>query len=395
VSYRPIGIAAAIAQLGLMTAYAALETVFGQGFWSGLIGLLTILVFPAVGLAILGRHPRHLVGLLFCVSQIGWAVNNLAGSYVRAGALPFTEVAASLYSWPGTLSGALFIVLLFVFPDGHFLSPRWQRLAVGVLGGTLIVALATAVAPGPIDPSIGVAVDNPIGLSDPVGPVAAAISGAGFTLQVPFFVVGAIVMVRRYRRSGTVEREQLKWFATSVVLMALLIVVALVLLSIYPVPESTPLWAQIGEQLSILSVSLVPIAAAIGILRYRLYDIDILIRRTLIYGSVLAALALAYFGGVVLVQSALRPFTSGSEIAVAASTLLTVALFQPVRTRVQRIIDRRFYRSRYDAARTLDEFSVRLRDHVALDAVRADLLAAARETVQPAHVSVWLRESAR
>lgn len=375
-----------------MTAYVSLETVFGQGFWSGLIGLVSIMVFPAVGLAILGRHPRHLVGLLFCLSQAGWAVNNLAGAWVRAGVLPFTDLAASVYSWPGLLSGAVFIILLLVFPNGRFLSPRWRRVGQVVLGSTAILAIATAFASGPLDASIGVAVDNPLGLAGDAGAVAAAIGGAAFGVQVPFFVLGAIAMVRRYRRSGTVEREQLKWFASSVILMALLVVMAFVLLSIYPVPESTPLWAQICEQVSILSVSLVPIAAAIGILRYRLYDIDILIRRTLIYGSVLAALGLAYIGGVVLVQAALRPFMSGSEIAVAVSTLLTVALFQPVRSRVQRLVDRRFYRSRFDAERTLDAFAARLRDEVDLATLERELLAVVSETVRPARASVWLRE---
>jgi hypothetical protein len=139
----------------------------------------------------------------------------------------------------------------------------------------------------------------------------------------------------------------------------------------------------------------IPATMGVAILRYRLYDIEVIIRRTLIYGSVLAVLAAAYLGGVVIVQSILRTFTSGSEIAVAVSTLLTIALFQPIRSRVQRAIDRRFYRWRYDSSRTVDAFAEQLRDEVDLDAVRTHLLATVRQTMAPAHASVWLRERGR
>jgi hypothetical protein len=136
---------------------------------------------------------------------------------------------------------------------------------------------------------------------------------------------------------------------------------------------------------------LFPFIVGVAILRYRLYDIDVLINRTLVYGATTALIAAVFFGGIVVLQAILRPLTGGSEIAVAISTLAAVAVFGPLRARIQRVVDRRFYRSRYDAARTLDAFSVRLRDQVALDTVRAELLAAVRETVQPAHASVWLR----
>jgi hypothetical protein len=144
-----------------------------------------------------------------------------------------------------------------------------------------------------------------------------------------------------------------------------------------------------------IAMGLPPLAVGNAILRYRLYDIDRLINGTVVYGVTTGAIAVAFFVGIVVLQAALRPLTGGSEVAVAASTLLCFALFVPVRRRVQSAVDRRFYRSRYDAERTLDEFGVRVRDEVALDAVRADLLDAVRETVQPAHASVWLRDSGR
>jgi hypothetical protein len=144
-----------------------------------------------------------------------------------------------------------------------------------------------------------------------------------------------------------------------------------------------------------LSVSMIPIAIGIAVLRYRLYDIDVLINRTLVYGLTTGGIAAAFFGGIVLLQAVLRPFTTGSEIAVAASTLLTVALFQPLRSRVQQAVDRRFSRARYDAGRTIDAFAEELRDEVDLDAVRVHLLGAVSQTMSPAHASLWLRERER
>ena len=391
-SFRRVGLIAALAQLVLMTAYVVFEAIYGQGLWYGLVGFVGILVFPAVGLAILNRHPRHLVGLLFCVSQVGWAVNNLAGSYVRTGAFPFTWLAVWLYIWPGILSSAVLVVLLLVFPDGRFLSPRWRRVGQAVLVVAAVTGLAAAVAPGPVDPSIGIAAANPLGVSGIVGDIAGAVSNLGYPLFVPMFVLAAVALVRRYRRSGIVEREQLKWFASSVVLAALLSVGALVLLSVYPSADTAPVWAQLVNELAILSVSLVPIAAAIAILRYRLYDIDVLIRRTLIYAAVSAVLAAAYIGAIALSQAVLAPFTGGSGVAVAISTLAVVALFQPVRTRIRTAVDRRFYRSRFDAGRTLEAFSARLSEEVDLDALRAALLVVVGDTMQPTHASLWLRE---
>jgi hypothetical protein len=135
----------------------------------------------------------------------------------------------------------------------------------------------------------------------------------------------------------------------------------------------------------------VPVAIGIAILRYRLYDIDVLIRRTLVYGATTGAIALAFFGGIVVLQAVLRPVTSGSELAVAISTLASFALFQPVRGRIQRAVDRRFYRAKYDAEHTVDAFAARLRDDVDLDSVRVELLDAVTDTLQPAHASVWIR----
>src|SRR6266576_890154 len=205
----------------------------------------------------------------------------------------------------------------------------------------------------------------------------------------PQLAAGTLVafaqLVSRYRRAGPAEREQIKWLTLPVValILALLSTIQTIVLGV--LPDEGGVNGVVISALYALVFFLLPISMGIAILRYRLYDIDVLINRALVYGATTAGIAIAFFAGIVIIQAILRPITSGSELAVAASTLLCFALFQPLRRRVQGAVDRRFYRSRYDASRTLDEFSVRLRDQVALDAVRGDLLDAVRDTVQPTH----------
>jgi hypothetical protein len=204
---------------------------------------------------------------------------------------------------------------------------------------------------------------------------------AVLALLIPLLltVVGAPIV--RWRRSIGVERQQLELFvyAASFVLLGYVLII-----SGLPGP-----WSALID----LGHMGLPVAIAVAVFRYRLYDIDVLINRTLVYGATTALIGGAFFGGIVVLQALLRPFTAGSEIAVAGSTLASVALFQPLRARIQGFVDRRFYRARYDATRTLDTFSLRLRDEVELDAVRSGLLDAVAETLQPAHASLWLRRN--
>ena len=183
------------------------------------------------------------------------------------------------------------------------------------------------------------------------------------------------------------ERQQLKWVGAAALLLGLDLIAVMLLATFGAIPES----GGVTFVLLALGIALLPVAVGIAILRYRLYDIDVLIRRTLVYAAVSAVLLAAYVGGVALFESLLAPFTAGNGIAVAISTLAVVALFQPVRRRIQSAVDQRFFRAKYDAERTLDAFAARLRDEVDLEAVRADLLDAVYETIQPAHASVWLR----
>jgi hypothetical protein len=208
--------------------------------------------------------------------------------------------------------------------------------------------------------------------------------GSGlFGFATPLALTAAFI---RLRHASPVERRQIEWFVYFIALGVIAFVASLVV-SLFDSNAGGFFWG-----VAAFCLGMTAVAAGIAILRYRLYDIDVLIRRTVIYGATSVALAVTFLGVVLLVEAVLSPFTRGNELAVAASTLVSLALFQPLRSRVQNAVDRRFYRSRYDAARTLDEFSVRLRDQVALDAVRADLLDAVRETVQPAHAGVWLRK---
>ena len=203
---------------------------------------------------------------------------------------------------------------------------------------------------------------------------------------LPFLACVASVFVR-FRRATGRERQQLKWFAYGAAWTPAVGVIAAVLAVLVP----GLLDRGLGAELWPLSVAGIPLATGVAVLRHRLYDIDVLINRTLVYGALSAVLVSTYFTSVLAFENLLRPVTAGSEVAVALSTLAVVGFFAPLRQRIQKAVDRRFYRGRYDAARTLDEFSARLRDQVALDAVRADLLDVVSETVQPAFASIWLR----
>ncbi|MGH2377852.1 MAG: hypothetical protein ACRDGT_05195 [Candidatus Limnocylindria bacterium] len=357
-----------------------------DAFSEPLFGAPFLVASAVVGAVILSRHRWHAVGLVFAAMALIESLNGVMGQYaalaLRTGAsLPGWTLAAWFASWIWFATIALIAVVLpLIFPTGTLLSASWRGVLVLAAASFAALALGSALAPGPLEavPEL----ENPFALAHPAVEIVGA---AGFIALAVAIVLGVASMVVRFRRAAGVERQQMKWllyaiggFATSFVIASYF----------YQQAGTGPLAIEI---LLILAWTCVPIAAGIAILRYRLYDIDVLINRTLVYAALTATLGAAYVGSVLLLQTALRPFTGGSDIAVAVSTLAVVALFQPLRRRIQDWVDRRFYRSRYDAQRTLDAFTSRLRDEIDLAELERELVGVVAETVRPRHASLWLR----
>ena len=351
-----------------------------RGYWD-----LVAPFFATSGRLIARRQPRNAIGWMLLVAGLSSGFGGFVQEYatraviVAPGSLPGAVALAWIGSWSWTFSsGPLLTLVPQLFPTGRPLSPRWRPL---VWAGAAFMPLGFflfGLRPGPAENATFV--ENPVALSGALADLRAALEGPLFVVIAFTVAASGASLGVRFRRARGVEREQLKWVASSAVICAIAFV-AMVALNT----------SKLGQVLVIFGLMTIPVAIGIAILRYRLYDIDVLINRALVYGATTAGIAVAFFGGIVLLQALLRPITSGSEVAVAASTLASLALFQPLRRRVQDTVDRRFYRSRYDATRTLDAFSVRLRDEVDLDAVRVELVSAVRDAVQPAHASVWLR----
>jgi MFS family permease len=288
----------------------------------------------------------------------------------------------SQFAWNLWLPALIAIALPLLFPDGHPPSRRWRWVAWLGAAGVLVGMIGQGLAPGMMETRPPVA--NPFGIDGPFA-VLAEIGSIATTIAV----VGAgAALIVRLRRSRGVERQQLKWFAY----VASLIVAGLSLATLTRLDEDST-WAHIigpvGWFTALVAAGVgVPVATAFAILRHRLYEIDVVIKRTLVYGALTATLGAAYLASVLLLQFVFSP---SSDFAIAASTLAVAALFRPARDRIQALVDRRFYRSSYDAARTVESFGARLRDEVSLEALDAELRAVVRETFQPSHVSLWVR----
>jgi hypothetical protein len=361
--------------------------------------------YAAIGAVIATRRPEHHVGWLLCVIGFVAQVQGLALAAVQYTAAPSGPALPGwlLDPWLMPPLRNLWVVsfsalglLLFIFPNGRLFSRSIAR-ALALAAFTIVVGLVTSGSATPSTATRFPLFDALFSADVADGLYALGQSMSGISLMA-LLVLGAISMLVRLRRARGVERQQMKWFAYAAVVLALVFVGTAIaffspLRALDPGARIPP--AMFGGVPIVLALIALPIGAAVAILRYRLYDIDVLINRTLVYAIVSAVLLAAYIGGVALFQTLLAPITSGNGVAVAISTLAVVALFQPLRRGIQSAVDRRFFRSKYDAVRTLDAFSVRLRDEVDLDAVRADLLEAVRETVQPAHAGVWLRQAGR
>ncbi|HEY3218150.1 MAG TPA: hypothetical protein VGK15_03580 [Candidatus Limnocylindria bacterium] len=363
--------------------------------------LLLAVTFAVVGAFVASREPRNAVGWIFAVTGVSAAAQYAAEqvAYLASAQPPsplLAPAAIVVFILGPTNSLATGIGLLYLFPTGHFLDRRDRIFAIAGIASSVVAVVASVMILERL-PVPWAGIPNPLARQSGTE-VALAIPGVTLLAIIGSTAMGVRALIRRFRHSTGVERQQLKWFVFVGTIVGVTLALTYVVLGFTFYTASgeaafaePPLLVRLTVLLNIASFVLIPPALGVAILRYRLYDIDVIINRALVYGATTVGLAAAFLSGIILLQALLRPITGGSEIAVAASTLVSVAIAQPLRTRIQAAVDRRFYRARYDAARTLDAFSARLRDEVALDAVRADLLDAVRDTVQPAHASVWLR----
>jgi hypothetical protein len=350
-----------------------------------LVVVVLALPFLAVGPLVAGRRPDNPIGWLFCGVALLWAVNAAATSYAGYsiygdGSLPKPEIAAWVAAWIQAVPlfvGPLYLLLLF--PTGSLLSPRWRWAAWGIALLSVGSMISIALRPGRVDG--GVAIDNPAAIHGAVGRFLGSLDPLFTALAGILFAASVTALVLRFRRSRGLERQQLKWVVYTSAIGVSGILLAFVFQPI----------AQYVFAIGMVGIGSMPIAAGLAILRYRLYEIDRVINRTLVYSLLTAFLGLGYLGAVLLLQAIMSSFTTGSALAVALSTLAVAALFRPARARVQDWVDRRFYRRRYDAARTLEGFSARLREEVDLDALGSELRTVVHEAMQPTHVSLWLR----
>jgi len=342
--------------------------------------------YSTVGAVAASHRPRNPVSWVLCSIGLSWGVAHLTSEYATyallavAGSLPAGEVAAWIYSWVWVPGLGFIVFLPLLFPSGRLHSPRWRPFA---WLSVLLVAAGTTMAAISPGPGLGLSVQNPFGME--------SLPDLNEELQALMFVlifVASASLVGRLHHARGVERQQIKWVAYAGALGGG------ASLPTYTVLEAVDLpWLHmVGYVASLVGILGVPTAVGIAILRYRLYGIDILINRTLVYGSLTAMLVVVYFGGIVVMQRFFVLLTGEkSTLAVVASTLLIAALFTPLRRRTQSFIDRRFYRSKYDAAKTLEAFSIKLKDETDLDMLSDNLTSVVRETMQPAHVSLWLR----
>ena len=335
--------------------------------------------FTTLGAVVVSRQPRNPVGWLMVL--IGSFFMYIAVSnelYLQvvlnrgdtSGPIAYV-ISGGNWAWLLCLVPA-FTLLPLLFPTGRPLTPRWWAVAWLTVAGVLLSIVGSAFKVGPLDGAL--AVDNPLGIDSPA---IGILGGIGGFLLVPPLLLSIPSLILRFRRSSGVERQQIKWVAIAAMLLPVAV-------------SGLGLGGDAGWPFLLVAMLIVAIAITVAMLRYRLYDIDVVINRALVYGSLTAMLAAVYLGSVLLLQLVLETITGGSGLAVAASTLGTAALFGPLRRRTQALVDHRFFRRKYDAAQTLTRFGARVRQEVDLDALTDELRAVIGETMQPAHLSLWV-----
>jgi uncharacterized membrane protein YfcA len=347
------------------------------------------LTAATVGAVLASRRPHHPVGWLLLAIGLSQQFSNLATDYVHYGVmvrpdgLPAASYLTGFYNSGTIVMVACIGFVMLLTPTGSLPSPRWRWWARVVIAATVVLVLSAALTPHPLEPE-DPTFQSPLAAPPALSDLLALAGIVGVVTLLVGLLVAAGSLVVRFRRARGLERQQLRWLALAAALSAVALLVAV---------ASAVLGAPLGVVLVAagISVALLPLATGAAILRYRLYDLDRIISRTLAYGLLTVLLGLGY-GAVVLGLSRLLP--QDSSLVVAAATLAVAAAFQPARRRIQQGVDRRFNRRRYDAAQTITAFSAHLRDQVDLDGLTGELLAVVDQTMQPTRASLWLRPQA-
>jgi len=393
VARRRLATAVTIITLGAVAACVVLMVAITRGsgsdaFSAGAIGLLNLIVsYAVVGWLIASRRSDNPIGWVFLAIGLSLAVEGFTslgtiyGFVTVPGSLPLADVLSWIAVWAWVPGFTLFVTFsLLLFPDGRLPSPRWRPVAWLSIVMMALLGIPVAIVAWPLR-GVALATGSLDELDGAAG-VIRQIQFIGFLL-IPVVALACVAaLVTRFRRSTGQERQQLKWFTYA----------AIPEIGFITASEFVTIPPAVGLVAAFLIVPLAPIAVGIAILRYRLYDIDRIISRTVSYGAVTGILAVVFVGTILVSQTVLASFFSGNSVAVAASTLVVAALFQPLRRRVQSVIDRRFNRSRYDAERTVAAFGAHLRDEVHLGTLRRDLVATIDQTLQPTRTGVWLRD---
>ena len=395
---RAVATTVALLALALEAAAGVLivRDVAATGVAVGSNGVSVLILgasFPVVGWLIASRRRENGIGWMFLAAGVAFALVTFSGAHahyglvVDPGSLPLADITAWLSTLAWVPAYTLLILLLLFFPDGRLPSRRWRPMIwIAALSAFLMLvpsaiaewphrglALLTGVSPATGDP-----------LVDPALDAAYLLQGVGSALSLIVAVAGAGALVIRFRRSVGTEHQQIKWFATA----AIAEMAVFLPLSTHVIVLPPPFDALVA----MIAAPLIPIAIGVAILRHRLYDIDRIISRTVSYGAVTGILAVVFVGTILVSQTVLSGLFNGSSVAVAASTLVVAALFQPLRRRIQGLVDRRFNRSRYDAEQTITAFGARLRDEVDLANLNAEVRQVVAATVAPVTVGVWIRQ---
>jgi hypothetical protein len=391
--------------------YSLIES--GLRYYPGfavLTGVLS-LAYPTVGALIASRLPANSIGWIFCSLGLLYTAQRCTVAYADYAlleniALPWGESVAWFSTWIGFATPTLGVFLMLLFPGSRLPSRRWRIVVWATISGAAITALGYAFMPGIL--LTHRYVQNPFGVVGVIGGKLTTYDFfgvsrlLGMTLLLMSLLAALLSVILRLRRARGDERHQLKWFMFAAVPATVLgsldvldgivanLTTDFMFHPVYMLYELGLLLPNFYAQ--VLALLVIPVCTYIAILRYNLYDIDVVINRTLVYGSLTVTLVALYFGGIVVLQRIFVTLTGQqSTLAVVASTLLIAALFTPLRRRIQGFIDRRFYRRKYDARKTLEAFSTKLRDETDLEALSDRLVGVVRETMQPAHISLWLR----